>query len=383
VYVRKRDVGTSGYPNSNGVHMVASLARPFVSTHRQGSKSLGLMPVWCPTTELGSWTAQFDGNPVLTGNSDHVHWASMIPLGDPGVAGPSGSGATGTTSDTTSTYSNSALTSDQVGQAIFNVYRWLVDTNGPAQQESGALTGDRALMNDTPVLESIQTLMTAGMRSYTSAPNGDFIGWFPDYFGQWGTAAKIIIETIELQEGFSVAWSDEYLKTHFFVAPSTNGNGLTPQDSLTRSLTTAGIASVEMPELMKALFRNPIKNFDFSQGADVFLARYGARAVYKSMDNLNADLGHYSRRIEFFFAVQNFMQNWSQQFSAQVSLTFMPEIYPGMLLVFPVYGVQAYVVQVEHTYDSTAGFETTPTCIAWSNIGDTGGIPGLPNGGPL
>lgn len=58
----------------NGQALQISLSRPRVSTYRQERRSLGSMPVWCPTTELGTWTARFDGNPVLTGNS-HVHWA--------------------------------------------------------------------------------------------------------------------------------------------------------------------------------------------------------------------------------------------------------------------------------------------------------------------
>jgi hypothetical protein len=379
VYVRKRDVGTSGYPNSNGVHMAASLALPFVSTYRQGSKSLGYMPVWCPTTELGTWTAQFDGNPVLTGNSNHVHWASQTPLGIPGSVGPSGLPTTGTTSSTPSG-SGMGLTSDQVGAAIFNVFLWQNSPDGAAIELTNALGGIRALMNDEPVLDSIKIIMRAGLRSFGTAPNGDFIGWFPDYFGQWGTAAKMIIEDIELQEGFSIAWSDEYLKTHFFVTPSVNGGGVAASTQEVRLTQTAGIASVEYPELMKALFRNPIPKFNFDNGALKFLSRYGARIANDSMDNLNVLEGAFSHRIEFFFAVQNFMKNWSEQFAAQVSMTFMPEVYPGMLLVFPSYGVQAYVTEVSHTFDSTSGYETSPSCIAWSNIGD-GGVPGLPNGG--
>jgi SLT domain-containing protein len=81
VRVSKRDPGSGGY-DSDGVHMTISLAQPFVSTQRQGRRSLGHMRVWCPTTELGTWTAQFDRSPVLTGNS-HTHWAmeNMAMLG--------------------------------------------------------------------------------------------------------------------------------------------------------------------------------------------------------------------------------------------------------------------------------------------------------------
>lgn len=390
VNVTKRDVGTTGYPNCNGVHMTVSLARPFVSTYKQGRRSLGHMPVWCPTTELGSWTAQFDHNPVLTGNSDHVHVASLTPLGPPGSAGPGGSSAGSAGGGAGGTAASTSVTPDQVGAAIFNVFQWL-GKGGPVSQFSSGLYGIRALMNDQPILPDIITILEAGLREFTAAPNGDFIAWFPDYFGQWGTAAKMVIEDIELQEGFTVAWSDSFLKTHIFVTSTTNASpkiGLDPT-SFTRAATTAGIASVEYPELMKALFKVPPAKFDFTDGAVKFLSRYGARASWKPMNNINSAGDAYGHRIEFFFAVQTFMRNWAEQFQATVSITFMPEVFPGMLLCFPSYGVQGYVQEVTHTYDSTNGFETSPSCIAWSNIGTSsknpsqGGIDGLPIGGPL
>lgn len=310
-------------------------------------------------------------------HNDHVHWASLTPLGQPGVAGPGGVGSPSLpgNSGSGSNTGPRALTADDIGSAIFNVFQWT--TSG--YSFASTLGGIRALMNDVPVYDSIQKIMTAGMRSFTSAPNGDFIAWFPDYFGQWGTAGKMIIEDIELMEGFSVAWSDEYLKTHVFVVGSLNAP---VQTAHVRQATTAGIASVEYPELIKALFRTVPDKFNFADGAKGFLSRYGPRVTLKSMDNLNMLNGQFAHRIEFFFAVQHFMQNWAQQFSGTASLTFMPEVFPGMLLVFPTYGVQAYVKEVTHSYDSVSGFETVPILIAWSNVG-SGGINGLVNGGAL
>ncbi|QFP96803.1 tape measure protein [Gordonia phage Mcklovin] len=74
--VHKRDPGAGfdGY-ESSGVHLTIHLARPHVSPGRQPKRSMGRMRVWCPTTELSTWTARFDDNVVLTSNSDHVHWA--------------------------------------------------------------------------------------------------------------------------------------------------------------------------------------------------------------------------------------------------------------------------------------------------------------------
>lgn len=58
----------------NGTPMQVFLGKPVVSTYRQGRTPVGNYPVWCPITDLGSWTARFNNNIVLTGNS-HVHWS--------------------------------------------------------------------------------------------------------------------------------------------------------------------------------------------------------------------------------------------------------------------------------------------------------------------
>ncbi|TLF54999.1 hypothetical protein [Nocardia cyriacigeorgica] len=68
--VLKREVeGFPGY-ESKGVHLKITLCRPRASPGRQPMRSLGPMRVWCPTTELGSWTARFGKNPVLTAHTD-------------------------------------------------------------------------------------------------------------------------------------------------------------------------------------------------------------------------------------------------------------------------------------------------------------------------
>lgn len=261
-----------------------------------------------------------------------------------------------------------------VGAAIFNAFQWLGNQNFGGD----LLYGARALMNDVPIYPTIDDLMNAGLRQWCSAPNGDIIAWFPDFFGHWGTAAKMIIEDIEIEEAFTVSWSDDRLKTHMFVTSASSGvEGLGDATEVYRQATTAGIASVEIPELMSALFNVDIKNFA-DNGAE-FLNRFGARTDTFPMDIITGP------RAEFFFACFRFMQNWAEQYSERVSLTFMPELYPGMIAVFPRYGVQAYVGEVTHGIDMAngGGFTTQATLSAWSTIGDKPGIKGLPRGGKL
>lgn len=258
-----------------------------------------------------------------------------------------------------------------VGTALFNVWQWMGNTNYGGE----LLSGIRALMNDTSLLNTVDQYLSAGMRHYCSAPNGDFIAWFPDYFGHYGTAAKMVIQDIEIENGFAVGWSDAALKTHMFVTSSSTGlEGLGDASAVYQQLTTAGIASVQFPELMRSLFK--IDPGLFKDGGKAFLNRFGARPAFEAMDQITGG------RQEFFFACHKFMLNWAQQYSARPPLTFMPEIYPGMLLVFPRYGVQGYVESVTHTFDTSNGFSTQPTVLAWSTVGKNG-IKGLPRGAAL
>jgi hypothetical protein len=331
------------------------------------------------------WGGDYDGNSGI----DYMHFevaeaprspSRAMTYSQPGIE--SGAGAnplipnSGAANTPSTGGTGSGTTETNVADALFNVYQWI----GGADFGGELLTGIRSLMNDEPLLQTVSSYMDSAMRDYCSAPNGDFIGWFPDYFGWWGTAGKMVIEPIEILQDFAVAKSDEYLKTHIFVMGATTGiEGEGDASSIVQQLGTAGIASVEMPELMAALFNTDSRLF--ADGGKSFLNRYGARPHSEYMNNVS---GHLQ---EFFFAVFHFMDNWAKQYTASLPLTFMPELFPGMLACFPVYGVQAYVDSVTHNFDLTdggGGFTTQPNLISWSTIGASKrAIKGLPLGAPL
>jgi len=266
--------------------------------------------------------------------------------------------------------------------ALINASQWVYGGPDPLSEE---LTGVRALMNDTPLLQSVRELTTASMRSFMSAPNGDFIAWFPDYFGQYGTAGVMNIQDIELSgDGFTVQWSDEYLKTHIFATGPTTGFSAQVSGggsvSLADMLSTSGVASVEFPEIMDALFNisgNAASEALFHDAQTIF-DRFGARVESASSSVLYST--NSGSQAEFWYALSVFQRSWAQQFSSQVSLTFMPEVFPGMLLRLPSYGFQAYVTAVSHSFDFDSGFTTTATIIAPS-ASDGSGLFGLGKAG--
>lgn len=280
-------------------------------------------------------------------------------------------GVAGTSIDGSSAHGGSD--NQDIGASLFNVWQWIQESD-----YSGLLlSGIRGLMNDTPIMSTVEEYMGAGLRDFCSAPNGDFIAWFPDYFGKWNQIGKMIVQPIEIDamNPPSIGWDDETLKTHWFVTSATTGiQGADDSSQLIAQLRTAGIASVEFPELMSTLFKIDEEDFD----AQEFLSVFGARVSWDTMSNISG------RRQEFFFACQRFMENWSKQYSASVKLTFIPELFPGMMLCLPVMGIQGYVNQVTHSWSMAdeSGFSTDVQCAPWSTIGKKG-PKGLPKGAPL
>lgn len=264
---------------------------------------------------------------------------------------------------------------------------WQATAGGGPDPASVALYGIRALMNDTPLLPSIATICHAAQRQLMSAPNGDFIAWFPDYFGLYGIAGRMEIADIELLgDGFTIMWSDRNLVTHQFVAGAATGysDPLSPGGSvdLPRMQATMGVASAEFPELMKAIL-NINENDPRSRvwlDFETVAKRFGIRPDYQPVGVLT------DHEAEFWYAVWLFAQNWSSQFSAEVNLAFMPEVYPGMLLQFRTFGLQVFVEGVNHSIDFSTGFTTSVNVTAPSSITDpknpgSGGLYALPRGG--
>jgi cell wall-associated NlpC family hydrolase len=273
--------------------------------------------------------------------------------------------------------------------------------NDPGYVLSQALTGVKSLMNDQPLLPYLKNLFSATMRSFCSAPNGDLIAWFPDYYGLWGTSAKMVVQPIEVKD-FSVTWDDSFFVTHQFTATTPQGgagqNGLNLATGQVSSLVgaaldplvvqqnlsyTRGIASIDIPAMMYALFKiNPTKAQ--AQGFSKWIyQRFGARPDFQQLPNLVGPSA------QFFASIYFFMRQWAYQYNADVPLTFMPELWPGMLLQIPAFSFQGYVNQVTHTWEfgDNGSFETSVNISAPARLSDKGNaadvLIGLPRAGGL
>jgi cell wall-associated NlpC family hydrolase len=232
----------------------------------------------------------------------------------------------------------------------------------------------RAFLLDNPVMSDLTQIMSAGMRMYQSAPNGDFVAWFPDYYGVYGTDPVLEISPVEIIN-FNVYHNDDQLTTHVGVVGDTTGIG--QQVSEADFFTTNGLVSVQDITTMRLLFNDlPIAGSNAVDGGpiqtesttqylnnldivDKFLNKYGLRpqVIQQSMIH--------SQMMEYFLALQTFMLDWVNQFVSTVQTTFLPELYPGMRIVVNIPNQKGttdkyefYVMSVTHQGSRSGGFTT-------------------------
>ena len=319
----------------------------------------GLLP-GIDYTDAATTQAAADALTALTGTPHTVSNPSEFPGDGSGTSTPGTAGTPG---------SSTGDTAASVFNALINVYTW----GYVPSVEGQVLAGPRALMNDDPILPFVANLMQASMRSWCSAPNGDFAAWFPDYFDIWNYAGKMVIQPIELMD-FTVDWADTDIVTHQYVIGSIpgmgtvvdNGSGnLVPTNNggLLLELDSQGIATMDFPQIFRAIFGQDATQ-DF---LDEYLNRFGARPNIQQVPSIQQG------RPEFFMALYLFMQHWANQFTATVPMTFMPELWPGMIMQIPAFSFQCYVMNVYHTfsYGPNGSFNTSADVCAPARIGDT------------
>jgi hypothetical protein len=250
--------------------------------------------------------------------------------------------------------------------------------------QSASLSGIRALLNDQPLLGGfLKNVINASLRSFCSAPNGDLIAWFPDYYGLWGTAAKMVVETIELLD-FEVDWSDDFFVTHQFtvlgwmnqIDVATGESSVQFGDAVNMlAYQTYGLANIDVKAILEAIFGIAPTQEDADKFAAFIYRKFGARPDYQVIDGM---ISNNDRRAEFFSALYLFMRQWAYQYNSSVPLTFMPELWPGMLLQIPAFDFQGYVTTVTHSFNfgPGGGFSTTVNLAAPARLPKADGAKG-------
>lgn len=232
--------------------------------------------------------------------------------------------------------------------------------------ESMYLSGDKSLMNDIPVMEGVRQIANASMRSFMSLPNGDFMAFYPDYFGAYGRKAYWSISDLEIVD-LGINLTDDALATHVFV---TGGTIVPNEINFQNTIMSRGVVTME--DMFSStenfisgdlsFFTGNKKNPDQGMGniANIaeFLRVYGARP--KKIDNPIIR----SHWFEFLYALQMFMYMWSMQFATKCEFTFQPELMAGGRVALSDHGLECYIENVQHNWDYSGGFTTTATLTA-------------------
>lgn len=316
------------------------------------------------------------------GHKDHIH------LGVRKIGA-----STGATPSFGSDCSGGSFTADGGGGGGLNAENFLkaafnVSFNFPGSMvDSILLKGQRALENDVPLLDSVKEMVRASMRNFSSLPNGDFIAWYPDYFNVSRKSAWLRISPIELKS-CTIDLSDKALTTHVYVLGNPFGiGGITGNVSeWWEKLYGTGIVTIEQPWILDSfLGTNFEKYLDSVDGTEKkkirsiiepeeqgnhtsdkppalqFLEKYGARPYVEQ----NLTIRH--PIMEFFYAYHTFIQKWAEQFVSRAEFTFMPELFPGMIIEIDNprgINITFYVQDVNHNFSFESGFTTTANLIA-------------------
>lgn len=260
------------------------------------------------------------------------------------------------------------------------------------------LTGDRALANDVPVSTTVFNLCKASMRSYIAGPYGNFIAFFPDYWGVYGNGEPaVVVDDIELLD-VSVTMSDDEFYSHVYI-PSVSLDGSAFGGSGAANLMmTSGVVSIEsgveadydaVNDGVNAVSDQPspilkkLVNFDdddaWMYSPRELYRRYGARpsvsqqSITAGVQAVQTDVAGATdgdgdmtqgQAMVYLLALYEFMYHWANQCQVSISTTFMPMVFPGERMKIPLKDgrhVTVYVKGVTHSMSYESGFTTKIT----------------------
>ena len=247
------------------------------------------------------------------------------------------------------------------------------------------LQGERALANDVDLWTYVKKAVNSSLRACASDPDGNFIAWYPDYYGKYGTTPHIIIKDIEL-ENLVITQSDSEFYSHVFCPGVTIGGskmsmlittGVVSIESDTAAAYSSGaalyegedIVSDEVSPILSRIMNIP-EGEEWKYTPRELYRRYGARPAktnglpnYTSSqvieDTEGAKEGQTPEHIlPYLYALYEFMYHWANQYQATIEITFMPELFPGMRIKVESLDIEFYVQSVSHSMSYTSGFTT-------------------------
>lgn len=257
------------------------------------------------------------------------------------------------------------------------------------QLQSLTLRGNRALANDKPLFDTIKSAVNSSLRSFSSGPAGEFVAWFPDYWGLYG-APTLMLSDMELLD-LTIERDGDAFRSHVYCAGVDSAGsaigfdrtqGVVSIESNVDALTSSAAANDDDVDeffvsdkpsyILKALLG--IKDDDpdaWKYSPKELYRRYGARPASVNAgqtlieSGMNSDVEYESNPqyiLPFLYALYAFMENWSNQTSCNLTITYMPCLRPGMRIRLESIDVEMYVKSVTHTMNYSTGFTTSVSC---------------------
>lgn len=238
-----------------------------------------------------------------------------------------------------------------------NLFSYTFNPATYAPSIANLFSGEKSFIDCQPLIQEVQAVCRSGLRNFASAPNGDFMAYYPDYFGVDNKHIAMTIEDIEMKD-VRINLSDDAMTTHVYVSGDMTMVG--QKTEALGWLATMGVATVENETLFQRLRRVVPGHTDGLSGGAI-LQKYGVRPLQMDFNMIA------SHKLEFLVACQLFMQKWAEQYETAASFTFMPELFPGMRVGLANTGIAVYVSEVTHTFDWEQGFSTSAKIMAPSS----------------
>ena len=305
---------------------------------------------------------------------------------DAKVTTTSSSASSTTTADTTADSTASIGTASVASVAYYFSKQF---QSFQTQTESLTLTGNRALANDVPLWSYVSDAVKSSLRTCASGPNGEFVAWYPDWFGKYDNTPVVEIEDVELID-FKITQSDAEFYSHVYA------RGVTPSGASVGYLYTQGVVSIEsntvaqastvsvsgaggtssdayaVSDQVSAILSEMINipsGEEWKYTPKELYRRYGARKkdetcstlVESGSDGVTADKNP-QYILPFLHALYSFMKHWANQYKCTLTITFMPNIFPGYRVKVKSLGISMYVTDVSHSMSYDGGFTTSVTC---------------------
>jgi hypothetical protein len=239
-----------------------------------------------------------------------------------------------------------------------NLFSYIFTPDAFSSQTAAEFTGLKAFIEGQPLIQTVQAVCAASLRCWSSGPDGSFMAWYPDYWGIDGKPAVMLLADIEMKD-CSINFSDDPLTTHVYINGDLTMTGQL-SDPIDGWLSTAGVATVEQPWLYTRLLTVAPGDLEEATGQQI-MQRFGIRPLQQSYALAGGTT------LEFLLACQVFMEQWAKQYQTVMSMTFMPELFPGMRVEMPDRNLQVYVNAVVHNCDYEQGFYTQVTISAPSS----------------